>query len=553
VNSVTLVSGYSGSDSWNAFTPNSDRKIWTSTYKGSTNTDTWYVPIRAATSYSGGSKTATKDVSLVNGSLARVDNAVTYKIIGYFNGPDDTKIAGLAKETASTTGQNGSSTYADTVWKTISAGDIIKIFEAIYRPNAPGTTDVFVQGETGKTAVAFTSDISKAALQLFHLTLASSAGAGAGDGIKIQGTELPTAGGVSSTNLIINDVGQPGIVNNSELPVFRIPDRRLGTTSGEYGYVRLRVNNGAQLVIEADNSDYISGGEGHPCSDGYFNGGCVEVMAGGKLRDAAYEGFPLGANAVILNRNSSYLAVGSETSFTPQTPGYVEARDQWYAGWLIGPSNGSPNPRLVWGSGNSANKYVEVRPGELAIDADVSLEARLSLIYSVFFLNNTTVSIDSADKNAVPVSDAGGGPGSIIIDPVGGSISNGVGHGSLSGLNVNIGVNAGGSLSTDSYRFYAVSDQVRIILKPSTPSLDNGIRKYALGGTLTESTGFIISGTESGGDLVLKGTLGTGSGDETYRPYSDTGISGYNKWWAQFPAGTQWAGTLVTALNATVD
>jgi hypothetical protein len=533
--------------SWNTFSNINGGITWASTYKGdSTDTDTWYVPLQATAAYEDESKTATKAVSLVNGDLTRPGNGNgpdTYKIIGYFNGPGDTRIAGLAKETATSTGMNGKSTYGPTVWKTIPTGDIRAIFEAIYEPNAQGMTDVFLYGaDIGKTAVTFTSDISKKALQLFHVTLASSTD-GTGDGIKIQGPDLPAETGegytASSTNLIIIDVGRPNS-NNSGLPVFRIPDRRLGKPdgSGEYGYIRLRVNKGARLVIEADNSGYDTKGEGHSCPDGRFNYGCVEVMTGGDLRDGAWEGFPLGAKAVILNRNGSYLSVGSEGT---------AKNNYWYSGYLIGPDGtGDKAPRIVWDSGSPVNKYIEVRPGELAIDANVTVKKGLGLIYSVFLLNDTVVSIDTAAYTSGSLSLYGGGSGSVIIDEAGG-LSDGMVKGPLSGLAVNIHTNDSYALTTDSYRFYAVSDSVKIILEPSTTSLSNGIQTYALGGTLSgaKSNAFIIAGSTATDGIVITGTLGTGSDDETYGGYSDdTGIYGYNKWWTELQAGT-----LVTALS----
>ncbi|MDR1149975.1 MAG: hypothetical protein LBK66_15245 [Spirochaetaceae bacterium] len=518
VDSVTLASGYS--DSWNNFTSSGGGITWTSTYKGSTNTDTWYVPIRAATSYNGGSKTATKDVSLVNGDLTRpTGDAVTYKIIGYLNGPDGTKVAGLAKETASTTGENGASTYADTVWKTIPTGEIRNIFEAIYVPNAPGTKDGFVAGETDKTAITFTSDISKAALQLFHVTLGSNSN---GDGIKIQGTALPTADGANNKNLIIIDVGQPGNVDNSGLPVFRIPDRRLGTQNVEYDRIRLRVNKGAQLVIEADNSNYINNTSGKTCPTGYLNGGCVEAMAGGKLRDGAYEGFPLGQNAVILNRNASYLAIGPEAGTTADY-------GQWYAGWLIGPDSGSP--RIVWTGGNESN-YIEVRPKELAIDANVTVQKSMGLIYSVFFLNNTVVTIDTTANDNPSIYDNAGssavyGPGgSVTVSSTNGSIS-------VTGLAVNARPGENGLITNDTnYKFYAQSEGVSIILK-ATNTKESSIHAYPLIGTqgIIYAAQFITAGSATTGQsehvVTITGTKATAPTDYVN---NSTGIVGYNSW-----------------------
>jgi hypothetical protein len=63
-------------------------------------------------------------------------------------------------------------------------------------------------------------------------------------------------------------------------------------------------------------------------------------MAGGKLRDGAYEGFPLGSNAVILNRFGSYLSVGPE-SHNPDATAVWATYTAHYSGYLVGPAGGS--------------------------------------------------------------------------------------------------------------------------------------------------------------------------------------------------------------------
>jgi hypothetical protein len=181
------------------------------------------------------------------------------------------------------------------------------------------------------------------------------------------------------------DIGLPGTVDNADLPTFYIPCAEgggLGNDSDSYGFIRLRVNKGASLVIEADNSGYPNSAS----TTGKFKDGCVEVMPGGKLRDGAYEGFPLGPNAVILNRAGSYLAVGP-----------ADTQNKYYTGWLIGPSGSGANaPRIVW---DNAQGYIEVRPGALAISADVTVKKSLGLIYDVWFIDGPTVTIDAKDDN----------------------------------------------------------------------------------------------------------------------------------------------------------
>jgi hypothetical protein len=145
-------------------------------------------------------------------------------------------------------------------------------------------------------------------------------------------------------------------------------------------------------VIEADNQDYINNGAGYPCETGNFNKGCVEVMAGGRLRDGAYEGFPLGEDAVILSRLGSYLAVGPEPGSSDAMGPKAQAYNDYYAGWLIGPSGSQA--RIEWGTGDQNGNYIEVREGKLAFSANVTVKKTLALIYNVWFVNEPTITID---------------------------------------------------------------------------------------------------------------------------------------------------------------
>jgi hypothetical protein len=280
---------------------------------------------------------------------------------------------------------------------TVAEAGLKTLFNAIYSPNAPASTDTV---EAGKSAVTYTDGISAAVLDLFKITLGSNS-----TKVEIKGTALPgdNNGAYTSKNLIVIDVGLPG-ADNASLPTFYIPHRGLGTSNGNYPYIRFRVNQGASAVILADNSSYLTSGAGHPIPEGYFNGGCVEVMAGGKLRDGAYEGFPLGAHAVILNRSGSYLAVGPEDTFNYTGNG----SGKYYAGWLIGPAAAAP--RIVWDSGNAASNYVEVRPGEIATNAKLTAKKSVGLIYSVWFVDSAALTIDAAQEE-VAIFDSGHGIG----------------------------------------------------------------------------------------------------------------------------------------------
>jgi hypothetical protein len=267
-----------------------------------------------------------------------------------------------------------------------------KLFNAIYSPNAPDTTDAI---ETGKSAVPYNDTISQAVLSLFTITVGANA---ADDRVEIRGTSLPGAAAASVMKPIVIDIGIPGEDNGGL--AFSIPYRGLGLKANNYAHIRFRVNKGAYLAIQADNTRYMENGAGNPCEPGYFKGGCVEVMAGGKLRDAAWEGFPLGTNAVILCRNGSYLAVGPEKWNGKAMLDYPDNDfARFYAGWLIGPANDNGGssyiPRIVWDGGQGAEKYIEVRQGQIAIDAKVTARRSFGLIYSVWFVNDAALTIDT--------------------------------------------------------------------------------------------------------------------------------------------------------------
>jgi hypothetical protein len=316
-------------------------------------------------------------------------SGATYQVVYYgevVNGSTTYAIAGL---------KNGS-TDPKYYIVTDSGNDKFKtLFKAIYTPNAPGPK---VPVEAGKTAITYDATISAAALSLFHVTLQASDYTK--DKVELKDTTAAYLGplnakGSSSTNLVVIDIGVPG-TSNTGLPTFYIPvssssgELGLADGKGDYGNIRLRVNQGAELVILADNSGYISKGAGNSYSGGKFTNGCVEVMAGGKLRDGAFEGFPLGTGAVILNHAGSYLSVGPEPGSADATSAKQDAYNQFYAGYLIGPDGA---PRIVWDSGNTG--YLEVRQGKLAISGNVTVKKLLGLIYSAWFVGNTTVTIEN--------------------------------------------------------------------------------------------------------------------------------------------------------------
>jgi hypothetical protein len=363
------------------------------------------------------------------------------------------------------------------------------IFNAIYTPNAPDTTDDMTF-DPDKEAVEYTADISEKVLGLFKITIGASA---KDDKIELTGTDLPDKDLVdpaaSEENLIVIDIGLPGTVDNDGLPTFYIPlDKTDGTGKGtlgngstSYAHIRLRVNKGANLVIPAGNKMYIDNGagSGNSCPEGGFKDGCVEVMAGGKLRDGAFEGFPLGSNAVILNLQGSYLAVGPEPDSDDATGTRKSAYDNYYSGWLIGPdAGGADKPRIKWDDKNAPSDYLEVRPGELAISADVTVQKGLGLIYSVWFIGDTTVTID------VPANDPSG----------------------LQGLFAN-----------GDFRFYGTTNEAKIIVKQGSK-----LHKYFLTGSIGDAN------TTVDGEKTVTNNDDFNSATEV--EYATTGIQGKAAW-----------------------
>jgi hypothetical protein len=265
----------------------------------------------------------------------------------------------------------------------------------------------------------------------------------------------------------------------------------LGDGSTPYGGVRLRVNKGAYLHIEADNSAYIgtpggtTSGAGNSSGAGNFNNGCVEVMAGGKLRDGAFEGFPLGANATILNRLGSYLAVGPEPTHADATGSASAGYMSYYAGWLIGPKSdltGTEATRIQWDDQNDG--YIQVGDGQLVLGAKVTLTKLQGLIYDVWF------------------EDTGAIKAGLTIDKNGALVQNGT-----------------------QYKLYGQANH-EIVLK-ETGYIMAAFLESGTGGTVPGGT--YAATAVNGGSLVIKNT-GADGGSTAVTANKFTGISGYISW-----------------------
>ena len=268
---------------------------------------------------------------------------------------------------------------ANTAWYYIADSGLQRIFNAVYSPNAPGNGPDIV--EYGKTAAPYSAELSEKVMSLFNITVAPEPAA---DKIEIRGTDLPPE--TEAHRITVIDIGAPG---EDKLPDFRIPYRGLGTAGQDYSHIRFRVNRGASLLIEADNSDYLA--DGKPCPYGYLTGASVEAMGGGRLRSGAYRGFPLGQNTIIIARLGSWFARGPVSSFGPGKAGYEGGRDKWYSGWLLGPPGA--DPVVQWNGGDQNGSYIEIREGRLAFDVDLTIRKSLVLTSSAWFINGPAVTI----------------------------------------------------------------------------------------------------------------------------------------------------------------
>jgi hypothetical protein len=387
----------------------------------------------------------------------------------------------------------------NTEWYYVTDSKLKTVFNAIYIPNAPGTRDLI---ESPKTTVSYNDTISEAVLGLFSITLDPTDAAK--DKYEIKGAGFPTAAatGASKTNPIVIDIGIPG-ENNSGLPTFYIPPQGLGAdATTNYAHIRFRVNEGANVVILTNNSGYIAQGAGKSCETGFFNGGCIEVMRGGKLRDGAFEGFPLGSDAVILNRLNSYLAVGPEPGNGDATGAAKTAYDNYYSGWLIGPDTNRTDeiPRIAWGTGDQTGNYIEVRPGQLAISGNVTVKKTLGLIYSVWFVGGSTVTID-----------AGNSANTTTIGNMKGLFANGTDYKFYGTSGSSGGVNTSEPTAT-------------IVIKPGST-----LHKLFLTANGTDATTFITvdANATSNKTITNKGNTDNASLEEYG---TNTGIKGYLNW-----------------------
>ena len=256
----------------------------------------------------------------------------------------------------------------ETAWYYIEPSPWRDLFNAIYTPNAPDNADT---AGSPKAPLPYTAEISRDVLDLFRIRAASGS-----PQVEIKGITLPDFAGKGPNHIIVIDFGLPG-ENNNSLPPFVIPSGELGTPGFSYGHIRLRVNQGAELVIQ----------DGVP---GSLARGVVEVMGGGRIRAA--EGEPLGEGSVVVARLLSSVTLGSDGPF-------------------IAPA--AESPFIAWGTGDQNGDYFELRADRIAFTANIEVRKTLRLKQSLWFVNGPTLIIDTG-KSSLTVD---GRKGLIAGDP----------------------------------------------------------------------------------------------------------------------------------------
>jgi hypothetical protein len=235
------------------------------------------------------------------------------------------------------------------------------------------------------------------AVELFEIELASEA---TNDTIYLasspeeDGKDVPKKTG--SSNVFIH-IGKPGSVDNSGLPPFAIAPGKLGKGTGDSDYVGtiLQVNKGAYLDIESDQTFASAfGNETTTYTIGKFTGGSVYVEAGGKVRDSAYKGWPLGAGSTFTVKKGGFLTTGpGDKTGAARTSGNIdETTDSatqsiitaYFDGWLIGDGaggNGTDAPVIKI---NLTDGFIGVNNTSVLLDGEATVQQPVSLFYDIW-------------------------------------------------------------------------------------------------------------------------------------------------------------------------
>jgi uncharacterized protein YjdB len=312
----------------------------------------------------------------VSGEFTRAANAGTYKI-AYADA------AGVIR----LTDENG-----DAAWYFAQTdGDLYKIFDAVYTPNA----DV-------------TDSAGNKAVDLFFVTLGADSN---GDKIELKGTAIPS--GESSANPAEIQIGIPN-ADNTSLPDFIIPAGALGGTNNEsYSTTRIVVNEGAYLNIDSDQTwASVYGTENKTPTPGQFRNGNITVKSGGKLRDSAYKFWPLGSGSTLSVLEGGFLAVGKGDRNGDWADAAVDAQTgdiakEYYGGWLIGDSTA----KIYLGGGGtteSFNDAIEICDSLVMLNGYAIVQKDISLMYDVLVTRGSALEIADGKEIMMLSGKAGG-------------------------------------------------------------------------------------------------------------------------------------------------
>jgi hypothetical protein len=237
----------------------------------------------------------------------------------------------------------------------------------------------------------------------------------------------------------------------------------------------ITVYNGAYLNLYVPTDDSIVGGT---FTNAYA--GLLEVKDGGKLRDGAGAGYPLGEGNIKAHAGAR-IAVGAgyadgtneNASVTEVTSGNGDGWKSGYlagqAGWLIGQSTDT-TPISIWGTAlDSGGGMIGIGKNKLYINAHITVKRSTAMPYDIVLSANATLEL----ANSVELHYSGAESGNEARHIYGSATS------------VNWGTHSGATGS-------------RIVLGANATIGRNFFGAYTLTGTVTDASGVtLVPGTSS--------------------------------------------------------
>jgi hypothetical protein len=271
------------------------------------------------------------------------------------------------------------------------SGNLAAYFNSIYTPNTIGSAK-----SDKRATVPFTKEITDKVLNLFTVVYGS---APANDWIALSGTDIPV--GDTTKGRVMIDVGIPGVDNDTDaytMPDVVIPAGGLGDADGTpaYTYAAIRVNDGAYVDIFSDQENFSD----TDWTDGRFLSGNLIVANGGKLRDSAYKGFPLGTGSTITVRFGGYFGVFPEGEADGRSGLMDNYYDRTYTGWMIAPAN-TANAWAVWSVSdeNSRNGYLdcyevdENGSANVLLNGVMDVTGTMNMMYNVYMTRGSKITV----------------------------------------------------------------------------------------------------------------------------------------------------------------